>query len=185
MALAPTLRVLVDPALVMQKADIKSGMRVADLGCGSHGTFVFRAAEKVGASGLVYAVDIQPSVLEAIKSKKQIWPGGDVVEIIWADLEKHGSTTIPVASMDVVMLINVLHQSRQQKQIIEEAVSLVKTGGVLIIVDWSTSEPEFAPQNQFPVSMQNVVSVALGLGLTCIDKFSASRYHFGLKFINK
>lgn len=184
MITAPSLRVMIDPKFVMEKAGIKPGMRVADLGCGSHGSFVFAAAEIAGDAGIVYAVDIQPSVLQAIKSKKEIWPFGSRVEIIWADLEKLSSIPIPRASINVALLINTLHQSGSQQKIVESAAALLKDGGTLLVIDWTTSSPSFAPQNQYPVDFENLKKYVQDLGMKAVDSFSASRYHFGLKFVS-
>ena len=48
--------------------DLRSGMTFADIGCGD-GYFTLLAAKKVGETGKVYAVDIDPEGIEKLTSK--------------------------------------------------------------------------------------------------------------------
>ena len=56
------------PRVVIDALGLQSGEVVADLGAGS-GFFTFRIAPKVGKSGKVLAVDIQPEMLDLIRQK--------------------------------------------------------------------------------------------------------------------
>ena len=60
---------LIDPYKIFEKISLGHGMRVADLGCGRTGHFIFPTARVVGESGVVYAVDIMKDILESIKSR--------------------------------------------------------------------------------------------------------------------
>ena len=55
---------------VMDLLEIHTGSAVADIGAGS-GWFTVRAARRVGSSGRVYAVDINPSYLYYIRDRAQ------------------------------------------------------------------------------------------------------------------
>jgi ubiquinone/menaquinone biosynthesis C-methylase UbiE len=50
--------VLIDPYKIFEKISLSVGQRVADLGCGRTGHFVFPAVKTVGDTGIVYAVDV-------------------------------------------------------------------------------------------------------------------------------
>src|SRR5262249_42364471 len=54
------------PDLVLAALDLKPGMKVADIGAGS-GYYSSRMAERVGADGVVYAVDVQPEMVEMLR----------------------------------------------------------------------------------------------------------------------
>ena len=61
--------ILLDVNLILTKAGIEEGMKIADLGCGTNGHFVFPAANLVGNKGTVYAVDILKTAIEAVSRR--------------------------------------------------------------------------------------------------------------------
>src|SRR3989338_2287181 len=98
---------LVDPYKIFEKISLKEGMRVADLGCGRTGHFVFPAAHVIGDNGIVYAVDVMKDVLENVKSRAR-FEGFDNVQAIWSDVELPGRAPIPNKSLDACFFINAL-----------------------------------------------------------------------------
>ncbi|HMD36533.1 MAG TPA: class I SAM-dependent methyltransferase, partial [Vicinamibacterales bacterium] len=58
------------PDQIMDALAIADGSLVADLGAGS-GWFTIRLARRVGPLGRVYAEDIQPQMIDVIKSRVQ------------------------------------------------------------------------------------------------------------------
>ena len=58
------------PNQIMDALRIADGSVVADLGAGG-GWFTIRLARRVGPNGLVYAEDIQPQMIEAIRRRVQ------------------------------------------------------------------------------------------------------------------
>src|SRR5262245_57247244 len=94
---------------VVSHLGIKHGMHVADFGAGS-GHYALEIAEQLGASGHVYAIDIQKDLLkrlhnEAVRLKL------NNVSILWGDLETPGGSKIADHTVDMVLLSNVLFQT--------------------------------------------------------------------------
>ena len=58
------------PAEVFDALGVKSGDRVADIGCG-FGYFTFRLAARVGAEGKVYGVDIDREAITKVRERKE------------------------------------------------------------------------------------------------------------------
>src|SRR3954464_14007304 len=56
------------PDQIMDALQIGEGSKVADLGAGG-GWFTVRLSRRVGPNGRVYAEDIQPQMIEAIKRR--------------------------------------------------------------------------------------------------------------------
>src|SRR3989454_8520573 len=54
------------PELVLSALELKPGMTVADIGAGT-GCYSWRLAQRVGASGTVYAVDIQSEMIKLLE----------------------------------------------------------------------------------------------------------------------
>ncbi len=58
------------PEMIMDDLGIADGAVVADLGAGG-GWFTIQLAHRVGSNGLVYAEDIQPQMIAAIRRRAQ------------------------------------------------------------------------------------------------------------------
>ncbi len=76
---------LIDPQLLFQKAQLQSGMHVADFGTDRGGHIVFPASLIVGEKGIIYAVDILKPILETIRKKAE-QDALHNIHPIWSDL---------------------------------------------------------------------------------------------------
>ena len=132
---------LLNTGLILEKIQVKEKMRVADLGCGSHCHFVFPISKIVGRYGTVYAVDILKDVLGNVQKQANVESLKNI-KTVWTDLEIFGATKIESNSLDLVLLVNTLYQSKKQSEIIREAARLLKKDGELFIADcafWSAT----------------------------------------------
>lgn len=173
---------LIDANLILDKARIEEKTKVADLGCGSSGHFVFPSAKIVGKKGLVYAVDILRTSLETVSQRAHIENFSNI-KTIWSNLEIFGATKIEAGSLDVAMLINTLHQSHKRAEILREAVRLLKKNGRLIVVEWKNIAAPFGPPSEEKVKKEFVDNEAKKLGLRPEEEFEAGQYHYGLIYV--
>ena len=172
---------LLDVNLILTKAAVTQDMKVADLGCGTTGHFVFPAAEIVGRDGVVYAVDIMRTTLETIDRRKK-QENVINVETIWSNLEILNATKIESSSLDIALLINTLYQSHKRIEVVREAVRMLKKGGRLIIVEWKNVNLPFGPPVEERVNLGLLKKAASKVGLNLDEEFFAGQYHYGLLF---
>jgi len=172
---------LIDAKFILEKAGVGEKMKVADLGCGAAGYFVIPAAKLVGPQGIVYAIDIQKSALEGVRSKAKL-EGITNLEFVWSNLEIVGAAKIPDGSLDVALLINTLFQSKKRGEILREALRLLKVGGTLLVADWKKVGTPFGPPLSERVEPGEIKKIALSLGFKLIEEFEAGPYHFGFIF---
>lgn len=165
--------------LILNKADIKEGQAVADLGCGKFGYFAFLAATKVGERGRVYAVDVVKSNLELVK-KEATNRHLNNLQTVWSDLEVPKATKIDSKSLDFVFLANTLHTAKDPLKIMSEAVRMLKTGGKLIIIDWKKIAAPMGPKKESKLDVALLTAAAKKIGLYPEEEFQAGPYHFGL-----
>lgn len=166
---------------VFEKVGLEAGMHVGDLGCGNLGYFAVPAARLVGKGGVVYAVDILKSVLEAVGNRAR-QEGLTNIQTIWSNLEIIGATQIPEASLDLSMLHNMLFQSDKDDLVVKEAYRLTKVGGKILMIDWLKIETPFGPPIGDRPNPEDLKRYAQDTGLTLIEEFAAGPYHFGLLF---
>jgi ubiquinone/menaquinone biosynthesis C-methylase UbiE len=109
--------------------DIRLGAHVLDYGCGP-GNYTIAAAQLVGPSGKVYAVDSNPLAINEVirKANKK---GITNINTLLAD----SVTGLPDASVDVVLLIYVLHEFKSPDLIIGELDRVLKPTGILVVMD--------------------------------------------------
>lgn len=172
---------LIDPYKIFEKISLSEGKRVADLGCGRTGHFVFPAVKIVGDKGVVYAVDVVKNILESIRSMARSG-GMDNVQTVWSDIELPGKTPIPDNSLDVCFCVNVLFQLKNKAGAIKEAVRMLKKGGYLVAVDWAKKLGALGPAEGMMLNPDELVKLATAEKLKFIDKVSPGEYHFALIF---
>ncbi len=172
---------LIDPNKVLSQVGLDKGMRVADLGCGRVGHFVFPAARLVGDTGVVYAVDILEEVLQNIASNVRSY-GFDNIQTVWANIEDVGQVPIPSGSIDVCLMINVMSQVASQNAALTEAVRILTNGGKLVIIDWQKKLANLGPATESQINFNELELMAQQMGLKLESKCSLSDYHQCLIF---
>jgi ubiquinone/menaquinone biosynthesis C-methylase UbiE len=121
---------------MVKEVGIKEGFHVLDYGCGPGG-YVTAVSELVGASGKVYALDIQPFAIEAVRkivAKKRL----KNVETILSDCK----TGLPNNSMDRILLYDVFHDLANPDGVLEELCRVLKPDGTLSFSDHHLKESE-------------------------------------------
>src|SRR5215831_19660149 len=115
---------------VMDILGIVSGKRVADIGAGS-GWFTARAARRVGPSGMVYAVDINPEAIRYIDRRVQDESLTNVKTI----LSKPDDPLLPKTAVDAVLLLKTYHEVADPIALLEHLRPALRPGARLGIID--------------------------------------------------
>ena len=119
---------------ILEEVGIKSGFHILDYGCGS-GSYTIVAAQLVGKSGKVYALDIHPIAIKRIQniaSKRKLTN----VETILSDC----ATGLPDKSIDVALLYDILHELSEPDKVLEELHRVLKPNGILSFNDHHMKE---------------------------------------------
>jgi ubiquinone/menaquinone biosynthesis C-methylase UbiE len=125
---------------VLKEVGIEPGFTVLDYGCGP-GSYITDAAELVGKSGKIYALDIHPLAVrkvQSIASKKQLTN----IEAICSDCK----TGLSNNSVDVVLLYDILHNLSEPNKVLEELRRVLKPTGILSVSDHHMKENEITPR---------------------------------------
>jgi predicted methyltransferase len=115
---------------VMDILGIKEGTHVADIGAGS-GWFTVRAAKRVGSTGIVYAVDINPESIAYINRRTQ----QDGIGNVHAVLSQEDDPTLPKNSVDSVLLLKTYHEVAHPVLLLENLRSSLRSGARVGIID--------------------------------------------------
>ncbi|HET7890493.1 MAG TPA: class I SAM-dependent methyltransferase [Candidatus Sulfotelmatobacter sp.] len=115
---------------VMDILGIAPGKAVADIGAGS-GWFTMRAAKRVGSTGAVYAVDINPEAVRYIdgRARKE---GFQNVKTI---LSQPDNALLPPNSVDAVLLLKTYHEVAQPVRLLQTLRAGLRPGAKVGIID--------------------------------------------------
>ncbi len=110
----------------------KPGTIAADIGAGD-GKYTFAAVERVGASGKVYATEIDGKKLEELQGEvaKRKLENVTVVE------SKEADTNLPSACCDAIFLRRVYHHLTKPVEFDRNLARSLKPGGRLAIIDFA------------------------------------------------
>jgi SAM-dependent methyltransferase len=115
---------------VMDILGIMPGKNVADIGAGS-GWFTVRAARRVGESGTIYAVDINPEAIHYIDDRVQKEQLHNVKTI----LSKPDDPTLPAASINSVLLLKTYHEVADPVLLLRNLRASLRSGAKIGIID--------------------------------------------------
>lgn len=108
---------------------------VADIGAGT-GYFAFRIAERVPEGG-VYAVDIQPEMLDIVDARAEAEGFENVVAV-------QGSVddpSLPDESVDVALIVDAYHEFSHPREMMEAIVRALRPGGRVVLIEYRAEDP--------------------------------------------
>ena len=117
--------------LLLRELALKPGMAVADIGAGT-GYYARRMAPLVGSSGVVYATDVQPEMMQLLAdgAKKA---GLANIQPILGGLR---SVNLPDASLDLAIMVDVYHELEFPFEVVASLVRALKPGGRIAYVEY-------------------------------------------------
>jgi SAM-dependent methyltransferase len=115
---------------VMEILEITPGKTVADIGAGS-GWFTVRAARRVGASGLIYAVDINPEATRYIADRAQKEHLANVKTI----LNQADDAMLPANAIDAVLFLKAYHEVANPVVLLKSLRASLHPGAKIGIID--------------------------------------------------
>lgn len=117
--------------LLLSALKLKPGDVVADIGCGS-GYYTRRLAQSVGTNGVVFAVDIQPEMLDLLTNKLAREKIRNVKPVL-------GTTTdpkLPQVSVDLILLVDVYHEFDFPFEMVAAMCQSLKPAGRIVFVEF-------------------------------------------------
>ena len=125
------------PARVIEALQLKSGMKVADIGAGT-GYFSTRLARVPGVS--VFAVDIEPKMIEYLKQRAQKEGLSNITGVIAGA----ASPNLP-EPVDVILIVDTYHHLPNRAAYFRDLRKSLRPGGRIAIVDFRKDAPEGPP----------------------------------------
>jgi ubiquinone/menaquinone biosynthesis C-methylase UbiE len=173
------MSLFLNPAEVMAQTGLMQGQVVADLGCGN-GFYVLPAAQMIGNTGTVYAVDVQTSKLAATVSIANQF-GYKNVRVVQANLGKP-LFDIPQESCDMVIVGNILHEISQTDELIKNVYRVLKSPGRVVVVEWKRTATPFGPPLERRIDQEKIEILLMQSGFRKDKDLLADNYHYAMLF---
>ncbi len=127
----------VEPLGLLGSIGLNAGDRLVDIGCGP-GFFTLPASVIVGAEGMVYGLDTEPKMLEAIKSQN---PPGNVI------LMESTERLLPIEDETAThaLLAYMFHEVEEPFEFLVEVRRVVRPWGKVAVIDWDVIEEDRGP----------------------------------------
>jgi ubiquinone/menaquinone biosynthesis C-methylase UbiE len=126
------------PSRVIEALALPPGASVADVGAGT-GYFTVRLAKAI-PGGTVYAVDVEPSMLDHIRKRAL----GDGLKNVVA-LQASGTSPNLTKPVDVVLVVDTYHHLPNRATYFRELQKSLTAGGRVAIIDFRKDSPEGPP----------------------------------------
>lgn len=170
-----------DPKHIVSQLAVAPGSSVADLGAGV-GAFSFALSPVVGASGKIYACEVQKDMLTRIENEaheRHI----ENIQTVWSNIEAAQGTKLRDGSIDWVIVANVLFQVEDRVPFVQEVARILKPNGSVLLVEWSDSFGNLGPHPKDVIPKPEATSLFETAGLHATAQIiDAGTHHYGVIF---
>ena len=163
------------PADVLQALALKPGQVACDIGSGP-GYFALRLARAVGEGGLVYAVDVEPRILGALRDRIEKSGARNVVPV----LSLPRDPLLPRAACDLILIVDTFHHFPDPVAYLRRLTGSLREGGQLVNVDFHKRELPVGPGLDHKVSREEFLAKARAAGLVLKSEHSFLPYQYFL-----
>ncbi len=123
--------------LLLSALALRPGMVAADIGAGT-GYLSRRMAPAVMPGGKVWAVDVQPQMIEMLRASvkrsglTQIEPRLGAVDDV----------RLPAGSVDLAIMVDVYHELAYPYEVMASVMQALKPGGRVVFVEYKAEDPQ-------------------------------------------
>jgi SAM-dependent methyltransferase len=122
--------------LLLRELGLRAGMNVADVGAGT-GYYARRMAPLVGPSGTVFAVDVQPEMIQMLTELAKKAGLANIKPVLSAV----DNVKLAEASIDLAIMVDVYHELEYPFEVMESIVRALKPGGKVVFVEYRAEDP--------------------------------------------
>jgi ubiquinone/menaquinone biosynthesis C-methylase UbiE len=165
------------PDRIMDELGIGERSVVADLGAGG-GWFTVHLATRVGPQGRVYAEDIQPEMLQAIRRRVQRLRLTNVETKLGTAIDPR----LPKGSLDAALIVETYSEIEQPVLLLRNLATSLKPTGRIGIVNSKKDGGGPGPPMEERIDPERVINDARRAGLILQSRGDFLRYQYLLIF---
>lgn len=151
---------------LLRELKLQPGQTICDMGCGN-GFYTMRIAKRIGAKGVIYAVDIQPEMLSMLSERAK----ADRVHNIKLLLGTVVDPQLPAESCDMILCVDVYHEFSHPEQMLAAMRKALKPAGRLVLVEFRAEDPQVPIKPEHKMSKEQVLKELPPNGFKLVQEF--------------
>jgi ubiquinone/menaquinone biosynthesis C-methylase UbiE len=172
---------LIDPGTLWTVLHLPRGITFLDLGCGQ-GNYALAAADLIGPTGVVYAVDLWEEGLAALKERAAREGLANLKPLV------AGAGQVPMesGSADVVLMATVLHdlvEAGTAAGALAEVSRVIKADGRLAIVEFHKIDGPPGPPRHIRLDPSEVEAMVAPSGFARQQTVNLGPYNYLITFV--
>src|SRR5215510_4714553 len=163
------------PSEVLRALALRSGQVACDIGAGP-GYFSLRLSQAVGESGVVYAVDVEPRILQVLLDRIEKSRAANVVPV----LALRGNPLLPRAACDLILIVDTFHHFPDPVAYLRRLALSLRKDGRIVNIDFHKRELPVGPPLDHKVSREEFLDKARAAGLALVREHTFLPYQYFL-----
>jgi len=153
-------------SLMLSALGVKPGMRVCDMGCGN-GFHTVQLAKMVGEKGHVYAVDIQPEMLEMLNKRADEAGVANISPILGTFVDPR----LPKEEIDLILLVDVYHEFSNPEEMLARMRESLAPKGAIVLVEFRSEDPKVPIKPEHKMSKEQIMKELPPNGYKLVKEF--------------
>jgi ubiquinone/menaquinone biosynthesis C-methylase UbiE len=163
------------PEDVVRALALKPGQTACDIGTGT-GYFALRLAKEVAPGGFVYAVDVEPRILEVVRERMKEGGTRNVTPV----LGMYDDPLLPSGLCDLILIVNTYGQLADGPGYLRRLKRSLRGGGRLVDIDFQKKETPVGPATAQRVAREDFLKEAAAAGFTPVAEHTFLPYQYFL-----
>jgi ubiquinone/menaquinone biosynthesis C-methylase UbiE len=162
---------------ILDDLNISDGSIVADIAAGG-GWFSDRLARRVGPAGTVYAEEIQPAMIEAMKRRIQVENITNITPVRGTPVDPH----LPAGRLDAILIVNAFRDIDTPVPLLENLRRALNGRGHIGVIDFTPGGGGPGPAAEERVAPEAISAAAEAAGLHLQAKYPLPPFEYLLVF---
>jgi ubiquinone/menaquinone biosynthesis C-methylase UbiE len=162
---------------ILDDLNISDGSIVADIAAGG-GWFSDRLARRVGPAGTVYAEEIQPAMIEAMKRRIQVENITNITPVLGTPVDPH----LPPGRLDAILIVNAFRDIETPVPLLENLRRALNRRGHIGVIDFTPGGGGPGPAAEERVAPEAIIAAAEAAGLHLQAKYPLPPFEYLLVF---
>jgi ubiquinone/menaquinone biosynthesis C-methylase UbiE len=163
------------PDQVVQALKLRPGQIACDIGAGP-GYFTFPIARAVTEAGHVYAVDVEPRMLEGLRKRLRKTSLRNVTPV----LALEDDPLVPAGACDLILVVDTYHHFPSGPTYLRRLARSLRPGGRLVNIDFHKRELPVGPPLEHKVTREQFLRDAEAAGLVLAGELTFLPYQYFL-----